>query len=426
MADARISVEHLTKVFARHVATRGKSGISTEGPAALRHLLSKVFSRGEPAARPQPGDPRHLAALDDVSLEVAPGEVLGIIGRNGAGKSTLLKILARVLHPTSGRVTLRGRVVSMLELGIGFAPELSVRHNIQISGRLAGIPSRRVSAAEEEILTFSGLTAYADQPLGSCPSGSGVQLGLAAVICLGAEVLLADEVLAIGDSEFRRACEARVKTAGGLGETVLFVSHDMAAIRRICTRVIWIDRGRIVRDGPTEEVVHAYSAELLAGRLREPLTKQGLASSCVLLDLRLLDDDREQVGALQLTEPGYIDCLFRLTRPDVVVLVDAELWHGKLLVFATTSQPITTREEGTFRAGVRLPADMLNELPYQARVRLRVGAMGAAAPAFVVAAEEKLDFQAMNPHPERSVWNDWSWGRGGLLSPRLPWRIEVA
>jgi lipopolysaccharide transport system ATP-binding protein len=424
--SARVSVEQLSKVFARHKATRGKGGISTEGPAALRHLLSQVFSRDEGVERPQPGDERYLAALDGVSLEVAPGEVLGIIGRNGAGKSTLLKILARVLHPTSGRVTLRGRVVSMLELGIGFAPELTVRQNIQIHGRLAGVPAREVRAAEEEILAFAGLTACADQALGSCPSGSAVQLGFSAVICLGAEILLADEVLAIGDSEFRRACEARVKAAGASGESVLFVSHDMAAIRRICTRAVWIDRGRIVRDGPTEEVVHAYSAELLAGRLRDPLTRQGLAATCTLLDLRLLDNDREQVGALQLTEAGYIDCLFRLARPDVVALVDVELWHGKQLVFSTTSQPITTREEGTFRAGVRLPADLLNELPYQARVRLRVGAMGSASPEMVVAAEERLDFQAMNPHPERSVWNDWSWGRGGLLSPRLPWRIETA
>ena len=426
MEAARVSVERLSKVFARHVATRGKRGLSTEGPAAMRHLLSQVFSRDARIDVPPPGDGRYLAALDAVSLEVAPGEVLGIIGRNGAGKSTLLKILARVLHPTSGRVTLRGRVVSMLELGIGFAPELTVRQNIQIHGRLAGVPGRQVRAAEEEILAFAGLTAFADQALGSCPSGSAVQLGFSAVICLGAEVLLADEVLAIGDSEFRRACEARVKAAGASGESVLFVSHDMAAIRRICTRVIWIDRGRIVRDGATEAVVLAYSAELLAGRLREPLTTEGLASSCVLLDLRLLDNAREQVGALQLTEPGYIDCLFRLTRPDVVVLADIELWYGKHLVFSTTSQPITTRDEGTFRAGVRLPADLLNELPYQARVRLRVGAMGTASPEMVLAAEERLDFQAMNPHPERSVWNDWSWGRGGLLSPRLPWRIEAA
>jgi ABC-type ATPase involved in cell division len=314
----------------------------------------------------------------------------------------------------------------MLELGIGFAPELTVRQNIQIHGRLAGVPARRVRAAEEEILGFAGLTAYADQALGSCPSGSAVQLGFAAVICLGAEILLADEVLAIGDSAFRRACEQRVQAAGASGESVLFVSHDMAAIRRICTRAIWIDRGRIVRDGPTDDVVRAYSSELLAGRLREPLNKQGLAASCQLLDLRLLDGDREQVGALQLTEAGYIDCLLRISRPDVVVLVDIELWHGKSFVFTTTSQPITTRDEGTFRAGIRVPADLLNELPYQARVRLRVGAMGTAASEFVVAADERLDFAAMNPHPERSVWNDWSGGRGGLLSPRLAWRLEGA
>ena len=424
MAETRVSVQHLSKVFARRAATRTK-GISTEGPAALKHLLSQMFGADARRERPPRDDKKYLPALDDVSFDVAPGEVLGIIGRNGAGKSTLLKILARVLHPTSGRVTIQGRVVSMLELGVGFAPDLTVRQNIQIHGRLAGIPARRVSASEDAILEFSGLNAYADLPLGACPGGSAVQLGFAAVICLGAEVVLADEVLAIGDSEFRRACEERVRAAGDSGESVLFVSHDMAAIRRICTRVIWIDRGRIVRDGPTGEVVQAYTTELLAGHLLSPLTREGLAGSCVLLDTRLLDVNRAQVGALQLTEPGYIDCLFRVSRPDVTVVVDVEVWHGKGLAFASKSGPITSHDPATFRAGIRIPSDVLNELPYRALVRLRVSGTSDGKPATVVAAEERLEFSAMNPHPERSVWNDWSWGRGGLISPRLPWRVEA-
>jgi lipopolysaccharide transport system ATP-binding protein len=422
--STRIAVRDLSKVFPRRVATRTK-GISTEGPAALKHLLTNVFRPVASGDVPAPGDKGYLAALEGVSFDVVPGEVLGIVGRNGAGKSTLLKILARVLHPTAGRVTIRGRVVSMLELGVGFASELTVRQNIQIHGRLAGIAAGRVRAAEEAILDFSGLLAYADLPLGTCPGGSAVQLGFAAVICLGAEVVLADEVLAVGDSTFRQACEERVKAAGASGESVLFVSHDMAAIRRICTRVIWIDRGRIVQDGPTEDVVHAYTSEILAGRLLPPLTKQGLAGSCVLLDVRLLDATHAQVGALQLTEPGYIDCLFRVTRSDVSVVVDIEVWCGRAFVFATTSQPITAQHTTTFRAGIRIPADVLNEQQYQARFRLRASGLSSEKPDTAIVAEEQLDFPAMNPHPERSVWSGWSGGRGGLISPRLQWRLDA-
>jgi hypothetical protein len=189
--------------------------------------------------------------------------------------------------------------------------------------------------------------------------------------------------------------------------------------------VIWIDRGRIVRNGPTVDVVAAYTAELLAGHLLSPLTREGLAGSCVLLDTRLLDANRAQVGALQLTEPGYIDCLFRVSRPDVTVVVDVEVWFAKSLAFSSTSRPITSHDPATFRAGIRIPGDVLNELSYHARVRLRVSGTSDGKSDTVVAAEERLEFSAMNPHPERSVWNDWSWGRGGLISPRLPWRIEA-
>jgi lipopolysaccharide transport system ATP-binding protein len=418
----RIRVDRLSKVFARHRRTRNK-GISTEGPAAMRQVLTAVM-RGADRAVVERGDGRSFRALDDVSFVVAPGEVLGIIGRNGAGKSTLLKILARVLHPSGGRVEIRGRVASMLELGIGSAPELTVRQNLQIQGRLAGVPGRVIDAAEASILEFAGLTACADLPLHECPTGSAVQLGFAAMVGLGTEIVLADEVLAVGDSEFRQACEERVRAAGVSGHSVLFVSHDMAAIRRICTRVIWIDKGRIVRDGPTDDVVTAYTEELLAGHLLPALTGEGLGASCRLLDTRLLDAAHAPIGAMQLTKPGYLDCLLRVLRPDVAAVVDVELWRLRHCLVRTTSEAITARRPTTFRVGLRLPADFLNEQSYQARFRVRVRRLGGSDPTEAVAAEERLEFTAMNPHPEQSVWNDWQWNRNGLVSLRLPWRIE--
>ena len=420
IAPVRISVRGLSKVFARHNATRRK-GVSTEGPAALRNLIAQTFRRPDRQEMAPRGDSRYLWALDDVSFDVAPGEVLGIIGRNGAGKSTLLKVLARVLHPTAGRVVIHGRVVSMLELGVGFAPTLTVRQNIQIQGRLAGITAKRISETEDAILESSGLWQYADLPLSGCPGGSSVQLAFAAMIGFGAEIILADEVLAVGDAAFRRTCEERVRAAGTSGESVLFVSHDMAAIQRICTRVIWIDRGRIVQVGSPSAVVAAYTSELLAGHLRPSSAGEETGAGCALLDLRLLDADRAQVGALQLTEPGYIDCLFRVSQPGVLVVVEMTLSHRRSVICTSRSAPFTSRRTTTFRAGLRIPKDFLNEQQYQARVRLLARRLIDGDE--VVVGEERLEFSAMNPHPERSVWNDWPWGRRGLISPRLAWSV---
>ncbi len=422
--ETKISIHGLSKVFQRH--NRNKViGISTDGAAALGYLLKKTLMPDRQNRLPGRGSKKAFYALDGLSFDVPAGEVLGIIGRNGAGKTTLLKILARVMDPSAGRVTIRGHVVSMLELGIGFAPELTVRENIQIQGRLAGIPPRRIRDAEESILDFAGLVDYRDMPLGACPSGSSVQLSFASMVNLDVDIILADEVLAVGDSRFRHACEERVLAAAKSGESVLFVSHDMNAIRRICSRVIWIDRGKIVRDGPTEEVVHAYTSELLAGHLLPPMTGDGLASSCRLLDFRLLDADYSPIGALQITEAGYIDCVFQITRPDVAVTVQIELWQGKKHVLTnTTRHAVTARETTTFHAGIKVPQNFLNETPYQARCQLYANNIATPGEAPVIAAQEELDFTVMNPHPEESVWAGWAWGRACLISPQLSWSVK--
>jgi lipopolysaccharide transport system ATP-binding protein len=418
-------VRNVSKVFPRRKATRVK-GIATDGWPALRDLLQQTIAPPEPEREQHRGRERRdqLWALDNVSFDVALGEVVGVIGRNGAGKSTLLKILARVLSPTAGHITVHGRVVSMLELGIGFAPDLTVRQNIQIQGRLAGIPGKRILAAEDKILDLSGMVPFRDVPLRLCPSGSAVQLGFATMIGLGAEVVLADEVLAVGDAAFRKMCEEQVEAVGASGVSVLFVSHDMAAIRRICSRVIWIDRGRIMRIGPTDEVVHAYTTELLAGRLLPRLTGESLAASCRLLAARLLDEDRAPVGALTITNGGYLDCLVRLSRPDVTATVDVELWVEEHHLFTVTSPPMHAQQPTTFRTGVHIPGDFLNEQPYQARFRVRALVYGDSADSPTITGEERLDFRVMNAQRERSVWSDWAGTSKGFISPRLAWRFS--
>lgn len=424
-AGVRISVQNLTKVFALRKRRKVK-GISTDTAGALLYLLKQTLQPGARDAVPERGAKGSLFALDGISFEVPAGEVLGIIGRNGAGKTTLLKILARVLDPTAGRVTIRGRVASLLELGIGFAPTMTVRENIQIYGRLGGIPAKHIRAAEDRILDFAGLGEYPDVALEACPSGSFVRLAFSAMMHLDTDIVLADEVLAVGDTAYRHACEERIRAVSQSGESVLFVSHDMNAIRRCCTRVIWIDRGRICQVGPTEQVVKAYTSELLAGRLL-PAPTDDLTAGCRLLDLRLLDAERAPVGALQMTEPGYVDCLLRIERPDVAVTPQIELWRPKKVhvLTCTTQRPITAREPTTFRAGVRLPANFLNEPSYLVRCRLYVEDITDQGAPPRVAAEAEIELTVMNPHPDESVWADWMWDRSGAVAPRLPWTNKL-
>jgi lipopolysaccharide transport system ATP-binding protein len=201
-----------------------------------------------------------LWALRDVSFEVREGEVVGIIGRNGAGKSTLLKILSRITYPTSGRVRTRGRVASLLEVGTGFHEELTGRENVFLNGSILGMKKREVEAKLDAIVAFAGVARFIDTPIKRYSSGMRLRLGFAVAAHLEPDVLIVDEVLAVGDAAFQKKCLSAMQDLRGGGRTVLFVSHNMTAVENLCSRCIWIANGRIDLDGPTHEVVEKYMA----------------------------------------------------------------------------------------------------------------------------------------------------------------------
>ena len=201
-----------------------------------------------------------LWALRDVSFSVQEGEVVGIIGRNGAGKSTLLKILSRITYPTSGRVRARGRVAALLEVGAGFHEELTGRENIFLNGSVMGMKKKEVDGKLEAIVEFSGMQRFIDTPIKRYSSGMRSRLGFAVAAHLDPDVLIVDEVLAVGDAAFQKKCINAMHELRGGGRTVLFVSHNMAAVENLCSRGIWISQGEIERDGPVREVIEAYMA----------------------------------------------------------------------------------------------------------------------------------------------------------------------
>src|ERR1051325_6277626 len=219
--------------------------------------------RAAPPARTSSARPDHIWALRNVSFNIEPGQLVGIIGPNGAGKSTLLKILSRITEPTEGRVEIRGRVGSLLEVGTGFHPELTGRENAYLSGALLGMRKIEIDRKLDEIISFAEIEKFADTPVKHYSSGMYVRLAFAVAAHLEPEILIVDEVLAVGDVSFQRKCLNKMEDVREHGRTVLFVSHNMAAITRLCQRAILISHGVIQKDGPAAEVASAYLSSSL-------------------------------------------------------------------------------------------------------------------------------------------------------------------
>jgi lipopolysaccharide transport system ATP-binding protein len=209
-------------------------------------------------AREEKGNSNYVWALKDVNFEVNQGEVLGIIGRNGAGKSTLLKILSKVTAPTKGNIKIRGRIASLLEVGTGFHPELTGRENIFLNGAILGMTKSEIRSKFDEIVAFSGVDKYIDTPVKRYSSGMYVRLAFAVAAHLEPEILIVDEVLAVGDAEFQKKCLGKMKDVSRQGRTVLFVSHNLVAVKSLCQRGILMERGTITYNGTAEETVEKY------------------------------------------------------------------------------------------------------------------------------------------------------------------------
>jgi len=253
VTQSAITVEHLSKRFligaAEERATTFYDAISSTMMAPLKRF--RRLSQKAPTSE-------EFWALKDINFEVPEGEVVGIIGHNGAGKSTLLKILSRITEPTEGQIKIRGRVASLLEVGTGFHPELTGRENIYLNGSILGMSRTEIDANFDAIVDFSGIEQFLDTPFKRYSSGMGVRLAFAVAAHLDPEILIIDEVLAVGDAHFQRKCLGKMSEVAGSGRTVLFVSHNMAAVENLCNRAILLQHGQLTKEGPTTETIQAY------------------------------------------------------------------------------------------------------------------------------------------------------------------------
>lgn len=265
--------------FAIRAERAGKEYVIGDGSTGryrtIRESLSNSISsafRGRRASRERPSASRRstLWAMRDVSFEIRPGEVIGVVGRNGAGKSTLLKVLSRITAPTEGHIDLVGRVGSLLEVGTGFHPELTGRENVYLNGAILGMSRAEIRGKFDEIVSFAEVEKFLDTPVKRYSSGMYTRLAFAVAAHLEPEILVVDEVLAVGDAAFQKRCLGKMSEVASQGRTVLFVSHNMGAVAALCSRVIWLDAGRVRLDGEPRSTISRYiteTTETLAGRL---------------------------------------------------------------------------------------------------------------------------------------------------------------
>jgi lipopolysaccharide transport system ATP-binding protein len=287
-----IRIEHLTKRY-----TLGAMRHETMLREALLNLVRRRGRRAESS----------ILALDDVNFGVEVGEVVGIIGRNGAGKSTLLKVLSKITYPTSGRIRVRGRVASLIEVGTGFHDELSGRENIYLNGSILGMRKREIDERIDQIIDFSGVEKFIDTPIKRYSSGMRLRLGFAVAAHMDPDVLFVDEVLAVGDAEFQKKCLNAMDELRSGGRTVLFVSHNMAAIENLCPRTVWIDAGRIRMDGPTEQVIASYLATFSesqrTGYDLEHITNRSGSGAIRFLRVDFMDAQGQPTSVFRSGEP---------------------------------------------------------------------------------------------------------------------------
>jgi lipopolysaccharide transport system ATP-binding protein len=424
MTDVVIQVEHLSK--------RYRIGRAQQRHDTLRDLIVDLGTRmAHRLTRKTPSDIHDappedfIWALKDVSFEVRRGEVLGIIGRNGAGKSTLLKILARITEPTEGRAIVRGRVGSLLEVGTGFHPELTGRENIYLNGAILGMRKAEIDRKFDEIVAFAEIERFLDTPVKRYSSGMYVRLAFAVAAHLEPEILLVDEVLAVGDAAFQKKCLGKMSQVAGEGRTVLFVSHNMAAITQLCNRVVLVDRGQIKMDGIPQRVAELYLTQERAPTAERYWSYPGDAPGderVRLLWLRVIQDNHI-APVIDINQTTMIEMGFRLLKPAKNVVTGVSFYDSQgVCLFAHCDWRPNELLPGVYRKTAILPGQRLAE--GQINLLAQIVFYDPNIPSVVL--PNALTFDAVDsPHP-RSVRGPYKGPWPGIVRLDLEWSEAVS
>ena len=400
--------------------------IGAQGPVSLRDAIAGAVRAPLRSLQAKNGSGKNFIwALRDVSFEVSAGEVVGVIGRNGAGKSTLLKILSRITKPTEGRVALKGRVGSLLEVGTGFHSELTGRENVFLNGAVLGMTRREIERKFDEIVAFAETEAFLDTPVKHYSSGMIVRLAFAVAAHLEPEIMIIDEVLAVGDFAFQKKCLGKMNEVAKHGRTVLFVSHDISAVNALCQRVILLHEGSILKSGPTEEVTRYYLDS--ANKLYSPINWVPVNTANggeIQLNGVAVEQAGEATNVVSCRDPFSLKLDYdvkRAVRGSRFFLI---LRNSKgELVFTTSDYDIPTpeaitRQTGRFITKIEVPGGLLKSGSYLGTIGVDV-----ANDRVVFAADDVLQFDVFEPKDDTQAERH---NRVGVIAPLLEWETTRA
>ncbi|HEY0972521.1 MAG TPA: polysaccharide ABC transporter ATP-binding protein [Gemmatimonadales bacterium] len=400
----------------REALAEGATGVIRAAGRALRRT-----------GRGSSGGDAEFWALSDVSFELAEGEAIGVIGGNGAGKSTLLKILSRITAPTTGRVEIRGRVGSLLEVGTGFHPDLTGRENTYLNGAILGMRRTEIERKFDEIVAFAEVERFIDTPVKRYSSGMYLRLAFAVAAHLEPEVLLVDEVLAVGDAAFQQKCLGKMGDVAAEGRTVIFVSHNMAAVQSLCARAAWLRHGRIVESGPARRVVSRYLLDARRSLTERCWTDMRTAPGGDTVRLRraavVVADGEDSGGAITTRTPFRLEFEYWNLKPGARMNLSLQAYDAQgTMVF--NALPVTEREwqgrpfpVGLYRDVCHVPGDLLNDGGY--RIELLVVHDDSE---IVLRLDDVLSFEVSDSPDLRGGW----YGRWpGVVRPMFPWTTEL-
>jgi lipopolysaccharide transport system ATP-binding protein len=416
MSDVIISVENLGKKYSiQHQEERVRYKTLRE---SLIKSAAGLFRHRDDSRRARARE--EFWALKNVSFDVERGKVLGIIGRNGAGKSTLLKVLSRITQPSEGRVSLRGRVASLLEVGTGFHPELTGRENIFLNGSILGMTHAEIRSKFDEIVAFAGVEKFLDTPVKRYSSGMYVRLAFAVAAHLEPEILVVDEVLAVGDAEFQKKCMSKMQdVASGSGRTVLFVSHNMIAIQSLCEQAVLLERGHMKSAGPVASVIANYLSESMESNQTITWDDSESAPGNSIMRIRRIsvtDGNDPESTSLSMQTEIQIETEYTVFATKAVLHITYHLLNDQGITVLTSGNRPRVHSAGRYRAVCRIPGNLLNSGEYSLKLFIVENENLA-----VYWKEDVVSFNVMDGAQRETAYM----GREpGIVQPILEWSTE--